>query len=76
MAMSFYQLGAATNFGDLVKFGDCRQIRRSQMFIKLVFEFRCDVIFYVSPNHAVARQQTAVNIDFRPEVFISQIKQV
>ena len=28
-----YQLGAATNFDDLVKFGDRRQIRRSQMFI-------------------------------------------
>ena len=28
------QLGAAANFEDLVKFGDRRQIRRSQMFIK------------------------------------------
>ena len=34
------QLGAAANFDDLVKFGDRRQIRRSQMFIKLAFEYR------------------------------------
>ena len=39
------QLGAAANFDDLVKFGDRRQIRRSQMFIKLTFEFGYDVIF-------------------------------
>ena len=44
-----YQLGAAANFDDLVKFGDCRQIRRSQMFIKLAFEFGCDVIFMSHP---------------------------
>ena len=29
----YYQLGAAANFDDLVKFGDRRQNRRSQMFI-------------------------------------------
>ena len=39
------QLGAAANFDDLVKFGDRRQIRWSQMFMKLAFEFGCDVIF-------------------------------
>ena len=39
-----YQLGAAANFDDLVKFGDRRQIRRSQMFMKLAFELGCDVI--------------------------------
>ena len=44
-----YQLGAAANFDDLVKFGDRRQIRRSQMFIKLAFEFGCDVIFMSYP---------------------------
>ena len=38
------QLGAAANLDDLVKFGYCRQIRRSQMFIKLAFEFGYDVI--------------------------------
>ena len=43
------QLGAAANFDDLVKFGDRRQIRLSQMFIKLTFEFRCDVIFMSHP---------------------------
>ena len=43
------QLGAAANFDDLVKFGDRRQIRRSQMFIKLAFEFGCDVIFMSYP---------------------------
>ena len=50
------QLGAGANFDDLVKFGDRRQIWRSQMFTKLVFGFGNDVIFYVSPNHVVARQ--------------------
>ena len=43
------QLGAAANFDDLVKFGDRRQIRRSQMFIKLAFEFGCDVILMSPP---------------------------
>ena len=36
-------------FDDLVKFSDRRQIRRSQMFIKLAFEFRCDVILMSHP---------------------------
>ena len=49
------QLGAAANFDDLAKFGDCRQIRRSRLFIKIAVEFGCDVIFYVSSNHTVAR---------------------
>ena len=44
-----YQLGAAANFDDLVKFGDRRQIRRSQIFIKLAFEFGCDVILMSHP---------------------------
>ena len=39
-----WQLGAAANFDDLVQFGDRRQIRRSQMFMKLAFELGCDVI--------------------------------
>ena len=43
------QLGAAANFDELVKFGDRRQIRRSQMFMKLAFEFRCDVILMSHP---------------------------
>ena len=43
------QLGAAANFDDLIKFGDRRQIRRSQMFIKLGFEFGCDVILMSHP---------------------------
>ena len=43
------QLGAAANFDDLVKFGERRQIRRSQMFIKLAFEFGSDVIFMSHP---------------------------
>ena len=43
------QLGAAANFDDLVKFGDRRQFRRSQMFIKLAFEFGCDVILMSHP---------------------------
>ena len=43
------QLGAAANFDDLVKFGDRLQIRRSQMFIKLAFEFGCDIIFMSHP---------------------------
>ena len=42
--LSLPQLGAAANFDDLVKFGDRRQIRRSQMFMKLAFELGCDVI--------------------------------
>ena len=41
--VTYDQLGAAANFDDLVKFGDRRQIRRSQMFIKLAFEFGCDL---------------------------------
>ena len=45
----FEQFGAAANFDDLVKFGDRRQIRRSQMFIKLAFEFGCDVILMSHP---------------------------
>ena len=45
------QLGAAANFGDLFKFGDCRQIWRSQMFIKLAFEFGCDVILCLAESH-------------------------
>ena len=43
------QLGAAANFDDLAKFGDHRQIRRSRLFIKLAFEFECDVIFMSRP---------------------------
>ena len=43
------QLGAATNFDDFVKFGDRHQIRQSQLFIKLAFEFGCDVIFMSHP---------------------------
>ena len=43
------QLGAVANFDDLVKFGDHRQIRRSQMFIKLEFEFGCDIILMSPP---------------------------
>ena len=45
----YHQLGAAANFDDLVKFGDRRQIRRSQMFIKLAFEFGCDAILMSHP---------------------------
>ena len=37
------ELGAAANFDDLVKFGDRRQIRRFEMFIK------CDVNFMSHP---------------------------
>ena len=44
-----HQLGAAANFDDLAKFGDRRQIRRSRLFIKLAFEFGCDVIFMSHP---------------------------
>ena len=43
------QLGAGANFDNLVKFGDRRQIRWSQMFIKLAFEFGCDVILMSHP---------------------------
>ena len=43
------QLGEAANFDDLVKFGDRRQIRQFQMFIKLAFEFGCDVILMSHP---------------------------
>ena len=32
-------LGASANFDNLVKFGDRREIRRSQMFIELPLEF-------------------------------------
>ena len=39
------QLGAAANCDDLVRFGDRRQFRRSQMFIKLAFEFGWDITF-------------------------------
>ena len=46
---NYEQLGAAANFDDLVKFGDPRQIKRSQMFIKLAFGFRCDVILMSHP---------------------------
>ena len=42
-------LGVAANFDDLVKFGVRRQIRPSQMFIKLAFEFGCEVIFMSHP---------------------------
>ena len=51
VCLSICQLGAATNFDDLIKFGDRRQIRPSQMFIKLVWRH-----FHVSSNHVVARQ--------------------
>ena len=44
-----HQLGAAANFDDLVKFGGRRQIRWSPMFIKLAFEFGCDVILMSHP---------------------------
>ena len=47
--MPYGQLGAAANFDDLDKFGDRRQIRRSQMFKKLAFEFGCDVILMSHP---------------------------
>ena len=43
------QLGAAANFDDMVKFDDRCQIRRSQMFLNLAFEFGCDVIFMSHP---------------------------
>ena len=43
------QLGAAASFDNLVKFGDYRQIRRFQMFIKLGFEWGCDVILMSHP---------------------------
>ena len=49
IAQSPDQLGAAANFDDLVKFGDRRQISRSQIFIKLAFEFGCDVILMSHP---------------------------
>ena len=42
-------VGCSRQFDDLVKFGDRRQNRRSQMFIKLAFEFGCDVIFMSHP---------------------------
>ena len=64
------QLEAASNFDDLVKLGDRRQIRRSQMFIKLVIWIRMWRHFNVSSNHTVARQWIATNINFCPEVFI------
>ena len=41
--------GVAAKFDDLVKFGDRRQIRRSRLFIKLAFEFGCDVVFVSHP---------------------------
>ena len=44
-----YQLGAAANFDNLVKFGDRRQIRPYQIFIKLAFEFGCDAILMSHP---------------------------
>ena len=47
--MAYQQSGAAANFDDLVKFGDRHQIRRSQMFIKLAFEFGYDVILMSDP---------------------------
>ena len=59
----YQQLGAGANFDDLVKFGDRRQIRRPQMFIKLAFEFGCDVILM---SHPITRslgsklQQTSI----------------
>ena len=42
-------VGCSRQFDDLAKFGDRHQIRRSQMFIKLAFEFGCDVIFMSHP---------------------------
>ena len=70
------QLGAAANFDDLVKFGDRRQIRRSQMFIKLAFEFGCDVILMSYPitrSLGSKLRQFPTNIDFRHEVLIFHI---
>ena len=46
------QLGATANFDDLIKYGDRRQIRLLQMFLKLAFEFGCDVIFM---SHQIMR---------------------
>ena len=57
------QLGAAANLDDLVKFGDRRQIRRSQMFIKLAFEFGCDVILMshsITQSLGSKQQQTLI----------------
>ena len=64
------QLGAAANFDDLVKFGDCRQIRRFPNVYKTCIWIRMWCHFQVSSNHTVARQLTAVNVDFRHEVLI------
>ena len=67
------QLGAAANFDDLVKLGDRRQIRRSQMFIKLAIWIRiigCDVILMSHPISRSLGSKFATNINFRPEVFI------
>ena len=61
------QLGAAANFDDLVKFGNRRQIGRSQMFIKLAFEFGCDFILM---SHPITQSLSTTNIDFRHEVLI------
>ena len=52
------QSGAAANFGDLVKFGD-PNVYNTCIWIRMWRHF------HVSSNHAVARQQTAVNIDLR-----------
>ena len=53
------------NFDDLVKFCNFHQIRRSWLFIKLAFEFGCDVMFTSHPiKRWLYRQYTAVNIDF------------
>ena len=43
------QSGATANFEGLAKFSDRRQIRWPQLFIKLAFEFGCDVIFISHP---------------------------
>ena len=62
----YTQLGAAANFDDLVKFGDRRQIRWSQIFIKLAFEFGCDVIFMShSTMWSLVSKLRFINIDLR-----------
>ena len=45
------QLGAAANFGKLIKFGNRCQIRRYQMFVKLTFEFGCNIILCLTQSH-------------------------
>ena len=64
--MQSYQLGAAASFDYPTKFGDHRNLSKSQirMFIKLAFELGYEIIFLSHPITWL--RLVNKNINFRP----------